>query len=51
MSKLTEHIVVSGAREHNLQNVDLEIPRDQLVVFHRPIRFRKSSLAFDTIFA
>lgn len=49
--RVTEHIVVSGAREHNLQNVDLEIPRDQLVVFTGLSGSGKSSLAFDTIFA
>ncbi len=42
---------VRGAREHNLKNVDLSIPRDQLVVFTGVSGSGKSSLAFDTIFA
>ena len=44
-------IAVQGAREHNLKNVDLEIPRDQLVVFTGVSGSGKSSLAFDTIYA
>ncbi len=44
-------IVIKGAREHNLKNVDLEIPRDKLVVFTGVSGSGKSSLAFDTIFA
>jgi excinuclease ABC subunit A len=44
-------IRVSGAKEHNLKNVDLEIPRDQLVVMTGLSGSGKSSLAFDTIFA
>lgn len=44
-------IVVTGAREHNLKNVDLEIPRDKLVVVSGLSGSGKSSLAFDTIFA
>ncbi|HLX98153.1 MAG TPA: excinuclease ABC subunit A, partial [Roseiarcus sp.] len=44
-------IVVRGAREHNLKNVDLTIPRDQLVVFTGLSGSGKSSLAFDTIYA
>jgi excinuclease ABC subunit A len=44
-------IAVRGAREHNLKNVDLEIPRDQLVVFTGLSGSGKSSLAFDTIYA
>jgi excinuclease ABC subunit A len=46
-----DKIVVRGAREHNLKNVDLEIPRDQLVVITGLSGSGKSSLAFDTIFA
>jgi excinuclease ABC subunit A len=42
---------VRGARVHNLKNVDLEIPRDSLVVFTGLSGSGKSSLAFDTIFA
>src|SRR5213083_1357359 len=45
------HIVVRGAREHNLKNIDVEIPRDQLVVITGLSGSGKSSLAFDTIFA
>jgi excinuclease ABC subunit A len=44
-------IVVRGAREHNLKNVTLEIPRDQLVVITGLSGSGKSSLAFDTIYA
>lgn len=45
------YIEVYGAREHNLKNVDLKIPRNQLVVFTGLSGSGKSSLAFDTIFA
>jgi len=44
-------IVIKGAREHNLQNLDLELPRDQLIVFTGLSGSGKSSLAFDTIYA
>lgn len=44
-------IAIRGAREHNLKNVDLEIPRDKLVVFTGLSGSGKSSLAFDTIYA
>src|SRR2546430_1047216 len=47
----SDRIVVRGAREHNLKNVDLEIPRDQLVVITGLSGSGKSSLAFDTIYA
>src|ERR1700751_228919 len=44
-------ITIRGAREHNLKNVDVEIPRDKLVVFTGLSGSVKSSLAFDTIYA
>ncbi len=44
-------IAIRGAREHNLKNVDLDIPRDRLVVFTGLSGSGKSSLAFDTIYA
>ncbi len=43
-------IIVRGAREHNLKNIDVEIPRDKLVVITGVSGSGKSSLAFDTIF-
>ena len=46
-----ENLIIRGAREHNLQNVDLTIPRDKLVVFTGLSGSGKSSLAFDTIYA
>ena len=49
MSK--EEIVIQGAKQHNLKNVNLEIPRDKLVVFTGLSGSGKSSLAFDTIYA
>ncbi|MFO0801323.1 MAG: excinuclease ABC subunit UvrA [Gemmataceae bacterium] len=47
----TQAIVIRGAREHNLRNVDLELPRDKLIVFTGVSGSGKSSLAFDTIYA
>src|SRR5216117_3480970 len=47
----SDRIVIRGAREHNLKNVDLEIPRDKLVVITGLYGSGKSSLAFDTIYA
>ncbi|NND83743.1 MAG: excinuclease ABC subunit UvrA, partial [Acidimicrobiia bacterium] len=44
-------IVVRGAREHNLKDIDLSLPRDQLIVFTGLSGSGKSSLAFDTIYA
>src|SRR2546430_10664190 len=44
-------IAIRGAREHNLKNVDVELPRDRLVVFTGLSGSGKSSLAFDTIYA
>ena len=46
-----DHIVIQGARQHNLKNVNLTIPRDKLVVFTGLSGSGKSSLAFDTIYA
>jgi excinuclease ABC subunit A len=46
-----DKIIIKGAREHNLKNVDIEIPRDKMVVFTGLSGSGKSSLAFDTIFA
>ncbi len=48
---LKDKIIVRGAREHNLKNIDIEIPRDQLVVITGLSGSGKSSLAFDTIYA
>ena len=48
---MTEKITIKGAREHNLKNVSLEIPKNVLVVFTGVSGSGKSSLAFDTIFA
>ena len=45
------NIEILGAREHNLQNIDIDIPRNQLVVFTGLSGSGKSSLAFDTIHA
>jgi excinuclease ABC subunit A len=47
----TENIVIRGAREHNLRNLSLELPRDELIVFTGLSGSGKSSLAFDTIYA
>jgi excinuclease ABC subunit A len=44
-------IAIRGAREHNLKDIDVEVPRDQLVVFTGLVGSGKSSLAFDTIYA
>ena len=48
---MADRLVVRGAREHNLKGVDIELPRDTLVVFTGLSGSGKSSLAFDTIFA
>ena len=47
----TDHIEITGARVHNLKNIDLSIPRDRLVVVTGLSGSGKSSLAFDTIYA
>ena len=48
---MQDKIIIKGARENNLKNVDVEIPRDQLVVMTGLSGSGKSSLAFDTIYA
>ena len=48
---MNKNIIVKGAREHNLKNIYIEIPRDKLVVFTGLSGSGKSSLAFDTIYA
>ncbi len=48
---MIKDIIIKGAREHNLKNVDLSIPRDKLIVFTGLSGSGKSSLAFDTIYA
>tara|TARA_Y100001970_G_scaffold8156_1_gene9368 strand:- start:70900 stop:73773 length:2874 start_codon:yes stop_codon:yes gene_type:complete len=49
--RITKNILVKGAREHNLKNIDVEIPRNKLVVVTGVSGSGKSSLAFDTIYA
>ena len=46
-----QYIVVKGAKEHNLKNIDVKIPRDKLVVLTGLSGSGKSSLAFETIYA
>ena len=48
---MSDRLLVRGAREHNLRNVDLDLPRDAMIVFTGLSGSGKSSLAFDTIFA
>ncbi|MBE6863956.1 MAG: excinuclease ABC subunit UvrA [Ruminococcus flavefaciens] len=48
---MTDKIIIKGARENNLKNIDLEIPRDKLIVMTGLSGSGKSSLAFDTIYA
>ena len=51
MTEISRKISVRGAREHNLNNINLDIPRDKLIVFTGLSGSGKSSLAFDTIYA
>ena len=52
MSKLANNkIIIKGAREHNLKNIDIELERDKLIVMTGLSGSGKSSLAFDTIYA
>src|ERR1700733_6135169 len=51
MSNMRTPIQIQGARENNLQNIDVEIPRDKLIVVTGVSGSGKSSLAFDTIYA
>ena len=49
-TKMQDKIVIHGARAHNLKNIDVEIPRDKLVVVTGLSGSGKSSLAFDTLY-
>lgn len=49
--RMQDKIIIKGAREHNLKNINLEIPRNKMIVFTGLSGSGKSSLAFDTIFA
>ena len=51
INNMNDKIIIKGAREHNLKNIDLEIPRDKLIVMTGLSGSGKSSLAFDTIYA
>ena len=46
-----DHIQIKGARTHNLKNIDLDMPRDKLIVITGLSGSGKSSLAFDTLYA
>ena len=48
---MNDKIVIKGAKEHNLKNINLEIPRDKMVVITGLSGSGKSSLAFDTLYA
>ena len=48
---MIDKIIIRGAKEHNLKNINLEIPRDKLVVLTGLSGSGKSSLAFDTLYA
>src|SRR4030066_759246 len=51
MTSALDHIIVKGARQHNLKNIDLAIPKNKFVVFTGVSGSGKSSLAMDTIYA
>ena len=48
---MNEQLIIKGAREHNLKDVDIALPRNKLIVFTGLSGSGKSSLAFDTIYA
>ena len=48
---MSNSLIIRGAREHNLRNVSLDLPRDRLIVFTGLSGSGKSSLAFDTLYA
>ena len=48
---MADQLIIRGAREHNLKDVSIDLPRDSLIVFTGPSGSGKSSLAFDTIYA
>ncbi|MDU3879463.1 MAG: hypothetical protein E7G82_09095, partial [Veillonella sp.] len=48
---MKEQLIVKGARQHNLKNIDISLPRDQFIVLTGLSGSGKSSLAFDTIYA
>src|SRR5262245_53071138 len=50
-TRVADRLAVRGAREHNLKNISIDLPRDSLIVFTGLSGSGKSSLAFDTIFA
>src|SRR6476660_1068865 len=50
-ARVADRLIVKGAREHNLRSIDLDLPRDSLIVFTGLSGSGKSSLAFDPIFA
>ena len=48
---MNDYIIIKGAKEHNLKNIDIDIPKNKLVVITGVSGSGKSSLAFDTIYA